>query len=133
MSVNVSSQNLSGVSNGRTVVISIAEMDSITLKLLRLGTLEQLVPLLQTQVADIKLIKAKQDTLIFSLKEKVSNLETIIRNQELMITEYEAISEANEANCKAQKKQIRKRLLLIGGGGTISGIIFGLVFGILAK
>jgi hypothetical protein len=108
-------------------------MDTITLKLLRLNTLEQLVPLLQMNVANIKLVKAKQDTIIFDLKMQVGNLESIVLDYEQMVREYETIMGAEIASCKVEKKRIRKRLLLLGGSGTIGGIVLGLVIGIIAN
>jgi len=129
MSVKSNSQ---GLSDGK-VLITVAEMDTITLKLLRLNTLEQLVPLLQMNVANIKLVKAKQDTIIFDLKMQVGNLESIVLDYEQMVREYETIMGAEIASCKVEKKRIRKRLLLLGGSGTIGGIVLGLVIGIIAN
>jgi hypothetical protein len=134
MSAKLLSQNLSAVNNdGRNVLISIAEMDSISIKLIRLGTLEMYSSLLERQVSDLKLAKVKTDTLILSLKATITNQQLIINNFEDVVMEYETIIESEQSICKIEKKQIRKRWMLIGGSGTIGGLVVGLILGLLAN
>jgi hypothetical protein len=108
-------------------------MDTISVRLLEFETCKQYASLMELQVSDLKLAKVKQETIIFNLKEQVKNLGIMVDAYEQMEIEYEAILGSERASCKVEKKRIRKRLLLLGGSGTIGGIVLGLVIGIIAN
>ena len=130
MSAALRSQNLS---EGDSINISIAEMDTIHVKLLRLQTLEQYTSLLELNVKDLKLARETSKAIIFDLTTKVANQDVIIRNYQLKEIEYKSVVENEQKICTIEKRQIRKRWMLIGGSGTIGGIIVGLVLGLLAN
>jgi len=130
MSAALHSQNLSAEDS---ISISVAEMDTITVKLLRLQTLEQYTSLLELNVKDLKLARETSKALIIDLNTKVNNQDIIIRDYQLKEVEYKSVIENEQKICTIEKRQIRKRWMLIGGSGTIGGVIIGLVLGLLAN
>jgi hypothetical protein len=84
-------------------------------------------------VNDLKLAKVKQDTLIMALQAKNNEKDKIIIAKDSIIAKKNVILNASEDSCKIEKRAIRKRLLLIGGSTTITGLIVGLVFGLLSN
>jgi hypothetical protein len=84
-------------------------------------------------VNDLKLAKVKQDTLIMALQAKNIEKDKIITLKDSIIAKKDIILNASDDSCNVEKRSIRKRLLLIGGSTTITGLIVGLVFGLLSN
>ena len=125
----MSSQNLSSDS----IKISVAQMDTISVRLLQLETCQQFSSLMQMNVNDLKLAKVKQDTLIMALQVQNIEKDKIITLKDSIIAKKDVILNATEDSCKVEKRGIRKRLLLIGGSTTLSGLILGLAWGLLSN
>jgi len=128
MSAALHSQNLSAEDS---ICISIAEMDTISVKLHRLQTLEQYTSLLELNVKDLKLARETSKALIIDLNTKVNNQDIIIRDYQLKEVEYKRVIENEQKICTIEKRQIRKRWVLIGSSGTVGGLLLGFVFGLL--
>jgi hypothetical protein len=84
-------------------------------------------------VNDLKLAKVQQDTLIMALIASNREKDKIITLKDSIIAKKDIILNASDDSCKIEKRGIRKRLLLIGGSTTITGLIVGLVFGLLSN
>ena len=108
-------------------------MDTISVRLLQLETCQQFSSLMQMNVNDLKLAKVKQDTLIMALQAKNIEKDKIIIAKDSIIAKKDIILNASDDSCKVEKRSIRKRLLLIGGSTTLTGLIVGLVFGLLSN
>ena len=88
---------------------------------------------MQMNVNDLKLAKVKQDTLIMALQVQNIEKDKIITLKDSIIAKKDVILNATEDSCKVEKRGIRKRLLLIGGSTTLSGLILGLAWGLLSN
>ncbi len=125
MSVKLYSQSSSEDSS--TIAITHTEMDTITVRMYRLEHLGRYSKLLELNVANLKLAQEDNKSIIAKHEKRIANDSVIIQNQENMIIEFKRIVDLNDDICSAEKKGIRKRLLMFGGGGTLAGFVFAII------
>lgn len=107
--------------NDSTVVISVVQMDTIAVRLIRYEGLKKENKLLKQDVADYKLINEKQATQIVNFQTLINNKDYTIQNLNQAITEMEIVIGESEHLIKYTKKQVRKRWVIVSVAALIGG------------
>jgi actin-related protein len=107
--------------NDSTVVISVQQMDTIAVRLIRYNGLIKENKLLKQDIADYKLINEKQATQIVDFQTLLNNKDYTIQNLNQAITEMEIVIGESEHLIKYTRKQVRKRWVIISVAALIGG------------
>ena len=107
--------------NDSTVVISVQQMDTISVRLIRYNGLIKENKLLKQDIADYKLINEKQATQIVDFQTLLNNKDYTIQNLNQAITEMEIVIGESEHLIKYTKKQVRKRWVIVSVAALIGG------------
>ena len=107
--------------NDSTVVISVQQMDTISVRLIRYNGLIKENKLLKQDIADYKLINEKQATQIVNFQTLINNKDYTIQNLNQAITEMEIVIGESEHLIKYTKKQVRKRWVIVSVAALIGG------------
>jgi actin-related protein len=107
--------------NDSTVVISVQQMDTISVRLIRYNGLIKENKLLKQDIADYKLINEKQATQIVNFQTLIKNKDYTIQNLNQAITEMEIVIGESEHLIKYTKKQVRKRWVIVSVAALIGG------------
>jgi actin-related protein len=107
--------------NDSTVVISVVQMDTIAVRLIRYNGLIKENKLLKKDIADYKLINEKQATQIVNFQTLINNKDYTIQNLNQAITEMEIVIGESEHLIKHTRKQVRKRWVIISVAALIGG------------
>ena len=107
--------------NDSTVVISVVQMDTIAVRLIRYEGLKKENKLLKQDIADYKLINEKQATQIVNFQTLINNKDYTIQNLNQAITEMEIVIGESEHLIKYTKKQVRKRWVIVSVAALIGG------------
>jgi actin-related protein len=107
--------------NDSTVVISVQQMDTISVRLIRYNGLIKENKLLKQDIADYKLINEKQATQIVNFQTLLENKDYTITNLNQAILEMDMVIGESEHLIKYTKKQVRKRWVIISVGMLVTG------------
>jgi actin-related protein len=107
--------------NDSTVVISVVQMDTIAVRLIRYNGLIKENKLLKKDIADYKLINEKQATQIVNFQTLINNKDYTIQNLNQAIAEMEIVIGESEHLIKHTRKQVRKRWVIISVAALIGG------------
>ena len=107
--------------NDSTVVISVQQMDTIAVRLIRYEGLKKENKLLKQDIADYKLINEKQATQIVNFQTLIKNKDYTIQNLNQAISEMEIVIGESEHLIKYTRKQVRKRWIIISVGMLVTG------------
>ena len=107
--------------NDSTVVISVQQMDTISVRLIRYNGLIKENKLLKQDIADYKLINDKQATQIVDFQTLLNNKDYTIQNLNQAILEMDMVIGESEHLIKYTKKQVRKRWVIISVGMLVTG------------
>ena len=107
--------------NDSTVVISVQQMDTISVRLIRYNGLIKENKLLKQDIADYKLINEKQATQIVNFQTLIKNKDYTIQNLNQAIAEMEIVIGESEHLIKYTRKQVRKRWVIISVAALIGG------------
>ena len=107
--------------NDSTVAISVVQMDTIAVRLIRYNGLIKENKLLKKDIADYKLINEKQATQIVNFQTLINNKDYTIQNLNQAIAEMEIVIGESEHLIKHTRKQVRKRWVIISVAALIGG------------
>ena len=107
--------------NDSTVVISVQQMDTIAVRLIRYNGLIKENKLLTLNIEDLKLVNDKQAIQIVDFQTLLKNKDYTIQNLNQAITEMEIVIGESEHLIKYTKKQVRKRWVIVSVAALIGG------------
>jgi hypothetical protein len=107
--------------NDSTVVISVQQMDTISVRLIRYEGLIKENKLLTLNIEDLKLVNDKQAKQIVDFQTLIKNKDYTIQNLNQAITEMEIVIGESEHLIKYTKKQVRKRWVIVSVAALIGG------------
>lgn len=107
--------------NDSTVIISIEQMDTISIRLIRYEGLVKENKLLTLNIEDLKLINDKQAKQLDSQKYLIKNKDYTIDNLNQAIREMEIVIGESEHLIKYTKRQVRKRWIIVSVAALIGG------------
>jgi hypothetical protein len=107
--------------NDSTVVISVQQMDTISVRLIRYEGLVKENKLLTLNIKDLKLVNDKQAKQIVDFQTIIKNKDYTITNLNQAITEMEIVIGESEHLIKYTKKQVRKRWVIVSVAALIGG------------
>ena len=107
--------------NDSTVIISVAQMDTISVRLIRYEGLVKENKLLSMNIEDLRLINEKQAKQLDNQKYLIKNKDYTIENLNQAITEMDMVIGESEHLIKYTRKQVRKRWVIISVAALIGG------------
>jgi hypothetical protein len=107
--------------NDSTVVISVRQMDTIAVRLIRYNGLIKENKLLTLNIEDLKLVNDKQAVQIVDFQTLLNNKDYTIQNLNQAILEMDMVIGESEHLIKYTKKQARKRWVIISVAALIGG------------
>ena len=107
--------------NDSTVVISVQQMDTISVRLIRYEGLVKENKLLTLNIEDLKLVNDKQAKQIVDFQTIIKNKDYTITNLNQAITEMEIVIGESEHLIKYTRKQVRNRWIIISVGMLVTG------------